>query len=220
MIANVFEVLAKQLDAYFEEAPSRVFHFRNGNGLSEISSADLSATNEGEDNDPKVKIVSFLQQENQQEFIKFPLNKVTPILINVEEEAFLRPADRFSRVSATGSRDKVFPDIRLNLNILFVSHFFDYTDALYYLGLIVKFFQQRPIWDKQNTPDLHPEIEKLLFELITLPFSEQNEVWNSLRSAYHPSLLYRVKMLVFQDQPDLSGPPETTNLNIETKGLE
>jgi len=32
-----------------------------------------------------------------------------------------------------------------------------------------------------------------------LPFSEQNEMWNALRTIYHPSVLYKVKMIVFRD---------------------
>ena len=192
MIANVFEVLAKQLDDYFRAAPPRTFH----------TAANSPETTPvfGADNDPVVKIVSFLQQEDQHEFIKFPLNKVTPILINVEEEGHLRPADRFSRVSDNGKREIVFPDVRLNLYMLLVSNFYDYTDALYYLGLIVKFFQTNPVLDRKEIPEIDHAIDKLTIELITLPFAEQNEVWNSLRSAYHPSLLYRVKMVVFQDE--------------------
>lgn len=206
MIANTFEVLVKQLDAYFESAPSRVLHdTKSANGFDSHS---ISAINPGGDNDPKVKIMSFLRQEDLQESIKFPLNKVTPILINIEEESKLRQADRFSRISQEGKREQVYPDVRLNLYVLFVSNFFDYTDSLYYLGLIVKYFQSHPILNQQNTPGLHAEIEQLIVELISLPFAEQNEVWNALRSAYHPSMLYKVKMLVFQDQSAVLGAGE------------
>ena len=211
MFANVFEVLARELDAYFKSVPPRTLH-----ELSVVPGTPTPTVNETltpsgsleppTDNDPPVEIISFLKQQNQQDFIKFELNKVTPILVNVEEENQLRPADRFARMADNGSREKIWPDVRLNLYVLFVSSFYDYTDALYYLGLIVKYFQAHPILDHDNTPGLSPEIDKLQIEIITLPFSEQNEVWNALRSAYHPSLLYRVKMLVFQDQPDVMSP--------------
>ena len=206
MIANVFEVLVRQLDAYFEHAPSRVLH--DGKSPNGFSSQGITALNPGADNDPKVKIMSLLRQEDQAESIKFPLNKVTPILINVEEEGNLRPPNRFSRVSQEGVREPIYPDVRLNLFILFVSNFYDYTDSLYYMGLIVKYFQGHPILDHKNTPGLHTEIDQLLIELVTLPFAQQNEVWNALRSAYHPSLLYKVKMLVFQDQASVEGAGE------------
>ena len=58
-----------------------------------------------------------------------------------------------------------------------------------------------------NAPELSENIEQLVMELVTLPFSEQNEVWSSLRVTYHPSVLYKVKMVVFQDE-DAVGMPE------------
>lgn len=191
MFADVFQVLAGNLDAYFNNAP-------------------------GGDNDPRSDIIKLLQQDGDQDVIKFPLNKVTPLLINIEEEGHLRPGDRFSRISVNGNRESVFPDVRLNLYILFVSHFQEYADALNYLSLIVKYFQSHPVLDHQNTPGLHKDIDKLIIELKTLPLTEQNEVWNALRSAYRPSLLYRVKMLVFQDEPSVTAPGDVLEVQTTT----
>ena len=52
-------------------------------------------------------------------------------------------------------------------------------------------------------------------ELITLPFSEQNEIWNALRIHYLPSVLYKVKMIVFRDE-DAMPLPETAEKTIRT----
>jgi hypothetical protein len=191
MLSDVFQVLARNLDAYFNNAP-------------------------GGDNDPQSDVVKLLQQEGDQDAIKFPLNKITPLLINIEEEGHLRPGDRFSRTSLNGNKEYVFPDVRLNLYILFVSHFQEYADALNYLSLIVKYFQSHPVLDHQNTPELHKDIDKLIIELKTLPLAEQNEVWNALRSAYRPSLLYRVKMLVFQTEPSVTAPGDVVEVRTIT----
>ncbi len=191
MLADVFQLLARNLDAYFTNAP------------------------EGE-SEPQSAVIQLLQQDADHDAIKFPLNKVTPLLINVEEEGHLRPGDRFSRISVNGSRETVFPDVRLNLYILFVSHFQEYTDSLNYLSLIVKYFQSHPVLDHQNTPELNENIDKLIIELKTLPINEQNEVWNALRSAYRPSLLYRVKMLVFQDEPSVTAPGDVVGVKTTT----
>lgn len=191
MLADVFQLLAGNLDAYFT----------NGSGV---------------DNGLQSSVIELLRQDGDHDAIKFPLNKVTPLLINVEEEAHLRSGDRFSKISVNGNRESVFPDVRLNLYILFVSHFQEYTDALNYLSLIVKYFQSHPVLDHQNTPGLHKDIDKLIIELKTMPISEQNEVWNALRSAYRPSLLYRVKMLVFQDAPSLTAPGDIAGVQTLT----
>ena len=198
MIVNVFEVLAKELDQYFLNSPRREFH-KHQNGSPPVIESDPQSPEPTQfvDNDPNVQIIQFLQQEDQQEYVKFPLNRVCPIMINLEEEK-LPPADRFSRMTPNGNRESIQPDIHISLYILFVSHFFDYTDALHYLSLIIRYFQSHPVLNHQNTPGLDEEIDQLMFELETLPLSLQNEVWNSLRSAYHPSLLYKVKMLVYR----------------------
>ncbi|MEM7370311.1 MAG: DUF4255 domain-containing protein [Bacteroidota bacterium] len=222
MIANVFELLAKELDAYFLNAPRRQFHKPANGGSNGDIVLDPQSPPPASfvDNDPSVQIIELLRQEDQQEFIKFPLNRVTPILINMEEETQLRKADRFSRMSSNGLRAHVQPDIRLNLYILFVSHFYDYTDALHYISLIIKYFQHKPIFDHRNSPELSDEIEELIVELVTLPFAQQNEVWSSLRSAYHPSVLYKVKMLVFQDQPVSGQSVSTTQVGHDAKQID
>jgi hypothetical protein len=37
-------------------------------------------------------------------------------------------------------------------------------------------------------------------ELVTLPFAAQNEIWNGLKTGYEPSALYKVKMVIFEDE--------------------
>lgn len=182
MLAPVFQILVGNLNAYFN----------NMQGAENSQSA----------------VVKLLQQEGDQEAVRFPLNTVTPLLINIEEEGHLRSGDRFLRTSANGGRESALPDIRVNLYILFVSHFQEYIDSLNYLSLIVRYFQSHPVLDHQNTPGLHENIDKLIVELKTIPLSEQNEVWNALRAAYRPSLLYRVRMVVFQAEASVTAPGE------------
>jgi hypothetical protein len=138
--------------------------------------------------------VSFLEGEKM-EPLNFPLNKITPILINVEEEKVLRLADRYEGVVRNGKRTEMNPSIRINLQILFVSRFSNYEQSLKFLSLIVRFFQKNPLFDLESTE----EAERLRAELITLPINQQNELWNSLRTTYLPSVLYRISVLVFRD---------------------
>ena len=72
--------------------------------------------------------------------------------------------------------------------------------ALHHLSRVVRYFQNHRVLNQENSPDLKPEISQLILELITSSFSEQNEIWGTLRSAYHPSALYKVKLIVFQDE--------------------
>ena len=89
----------------------------------------------------------------------------------------------------------------MNLYVLFVARYKQYEDALSYLSQIIQYFQNNRVFDHQSAPELSDDIEKLVMELITLPFSEQNEVWSSLRVPYHPSVLYKAKMIVYRIDP-------------------
>ena len=132
--------------------------------------------------------------------ISFKPEAVTVLLINVEEEKVLRGADPFTRVLADGTQQRVQPDIRLNLYVLFVAKFKQYERGLGCLSSIIQFFQSNRLFTQTNAPDLEESIEKLSLELITVPFNEQNEIWGSLRTTYHPSVLYKVKMLLVADE--------------------
>ncbi len=87
----------------------------------------------------------------------------------------------------------------MNLYVLFVAHFKQYADSLRSLSGVIRHFQRHRIFHRRNAPTLPASIEQLAVELVTLPFAEQNEVWGSLRTSYRPSVLYRVRVLVFQD---------------------
>ena len=189
MIASVFTTLEKEIDAYIAQQKS----------LLQLQSSQSLVDEIPED------YVSLLEGEVSDDMVRFQMDRISALLLNVEEEQTLRAADRYSRVNQEGIREPQFPSIRLNLYILFVFTYQNYKTCMTMLDWVIRFFQQRPIMEGTAYPDLDKGIDKLLVELITLPFAEQNEVWNALRSAYRPSLLYRFKMLVFEAQP-LQGP--------------
>ncbi|MCP4993479.1 MAG: DUF4255 domain-containing protein [Gammaproteobacteria bacterium] len=151
--------------------------------------------------------------------ISFKLEAVSVLLINIEEETALRPADPYVSVSPQGNA-KVHPEIRMNLYVLFVARFKQYEKGLNSLSQVIQHFQNHRIFDHQSAPELSDSIEKLTLELITLPLSEQNELWNSLRTTYHPSVLYKVRMIVFRDQaPAHSIKIKERKTDIEDKGM-
>jgi hypothetical protein len=142
--------------------------------------------------------VVFLESDRV-DALDFKMDAVSLVLANVEEETTLRPDDPHGRMLPNGARQKVKPPIHLNAYVLFVARFRDYKQSLRYISLILRFFLSHRLLDHENTPALSDRIEKLTMELVTLPFSEQNHLWGILRTAYLPSLLYKVRMVVFQD---------------------
>ena len=131
----------------------------------------------------------------------FKLGAVSALLINVEEEKILRPADRYVGRS-NGGTQAVQPEVRLNLYILFVARFGNYAEGLNHLSGVIQYFQGHRVFDHLNAPALTEDVAQLTMELVTLPLAEQSEVWKALRSMYYPSVLYKVRMVVFQGDGD------------------
>lgn len=146
------------------------------------------------------------------ESLDVKLGAVTMFLVNIEEDRRVRPADPFRRVLADGTIVAISAPVPLNLYILFVARFNDYLESLKHVGLIARFFQEYRVISHENLPTLGVGIDTLTTELITTPITEDNHIWKTLGTPYHPSLLYRVKMVVVQAAdgpvvPKVAAPP-------------
>ena len=137
------------------------------------------------------------------ESINFADQGINVLMVNLEEENTLRKADMFT-LEKSGKNYPAFPEIRLNIHLLFVANLSDYVTSLDMLSLVIQYFQSRRIFEPENSPNLPDGIDKLTIELVTMPYAQQDEVWNALRTAYKPSVLYKVRMLVYQQTPSLS----------------
>jgi Pvc16 N-terminal domain len=131
--------------------------------------------------------------------VEFRLNAITLLLLNIEQETSQRSADPYLRTPGESNLRRLQPEIRLNLYVLFVARFKVYEQGLNQLSLVIRFLLTHRALDHGNTPGLSKQIDKLVLELVTMPLSEQNEIWSALRASYQPSVLFRVRMVVFRD---------------------
>jgi hypothetical protein len=167
--------------------------------------------------DPTGDKVVFLDGDKI-EPITFKLGAVSELLINVEEERVLRQPDLYARVGENGVPYRVQPDIRLILYVLFVARFKQYELGWEHLSKIIEHFQTNRVFEPENAPDLPAGIEKLVVELVTLDFAGQNEVWNALRTTYHPSILYRIKLIAMRDRkPEVL--PQVAEPNVDLRKI-
>ena len=146
----------------------------------------------------------------------FKLNHLTTLLVNLEEEAAVRTANPHRRTLTGGKVLAVSPEIRLSLYVLFVARFKNYKQGLQCLSLVIRYFQSHRLLDRQVAPDLPEDIEKLVIELVTLPFSRQNEIWKALHAPYQPSALYKVGLVVFRDDEGIE-PPEIRETTLKLR---
>ncbi|NEN91460.1 MAG: DUF4255 domain-containing protein [Okeania sp. SIO3H1] len=155
------------------------------------------------------KAVVFIQNQNLKD-VQLQENTITTLLINLEEEYTFRSGAAYERMPNGSRVDQKNPNIYLNLYVLFVPYFNDYNHSLKFLSLIIKFFQSHRLFDRHNSPELDSEIEKLTMELVNLPFTEQRDVWTGLGLPYRPSVIYKVRMVVFTDTDTVESIPDVT----------
>jgi hypothetical protein len=146
--------------------------------------------------------------------VQFNSGAVSIMLAGIQEERTMRPADPYIRKTASGDYLKVSPEIHLNLLVLFVARFpNDYTQALQRISDIIDYFQSHRVFNRENSTDMAEELSQLIMELSTISFTEQKDIWSLLHSAYQPSVLYKVKMIIFKnDNSEVTQLPKITEV--------
>jgi len=149
---------------------------------------------------------------------------ITIIMVGVEEER--REGKRPYYVP---TEDKQFlqlnPPVEVNLNLLFIANNSNYETALRDLSNVICFFQSNYTFDEQRYPSLNggatdPNnkpwqlIERLSFQMLSLSFEQQNNLWGMLGPKYIPSIVYRMKMLTAFDTKGKEKAPAITELNL------
>ena len=110
--------------------------------------------------------------------VTFDPDVVSMSLVRIEEEKNLGQGDPYIRKTASGNPLKVAPAIRMNLWVLFIARFPNhYAQAWHHLSDVVSYFQKNRTFDQENTPGMDIGVPKLIIELFTPSFSEQNEIW-------------------------------------------
>jgi hypothetical protein len=138
-------------------------------------------------------------------------NRVVVSLINIEEDRISK-----SQLNYHKENDKVIyknPKIPLNLYCLFsVNH--DYTTSLRWLAHVLRFFQYRNVFTPQTNPALNSGIEKLIFDLYNMNFEQVNHLWGTLGGKYLPSVMYKVRLVIIDEDSINSQADPISGLNI------
>jgi hypothetical protein len=122
------------------------------------------------------------------------INRLSVFLVNIERDTLPQQAGR----PAGGDRVALAPPpVCLNLMLMFAAHFAGstYAEALKLVSAAIGFFQSRPLFDRHNTPELEPGIDRLALDIENLGFGDLGNVWGLLGGRYVPSVLYRVRMV-------------------------
>lgn len=131
-------------------------------------------------------------------------NKVVVFLVNIQKD---NEAYR-SNPAPTGPISSItsYPPVYLNLYVMIAAHFggSTYPEALKFISNTIAFFQRRPVFDRQNTPELDRNIDKLVLDIESLNFNDLSNLWSVLSGKYLPSVLYKIRMVAI-DTGDVKG---------------
>jgi len=133
------------------------------------------------------------------------LNKLALFLVNIEKDTLPYRPSALSHAGLGRAGVSQAP-AHLNLMVMFAATFSgtNYPEALKFISHTIGFFQSRPVFDHQNTPELDPRIDKLMLEIENLGMSDLSNLWGILSGKYMPSVLYRMRMVAI-DSGQLSG---------------
>lgn len=150
-------------------------------------------------------------------------------LINIEEDR-VNKDQRTAFRNENGEIEHYNPEIKLNLYILVSANFASgdaggsanttgvYGEGLKQLSYVIGFFQGKNVFTTDNSPLLAPSIQKLIVELYSSSFEQQYNFWTVVGAKYLPSVLYRVRMLVYQEKRLLDQQQPITTLDLQTSG--
>ncbi len=125
-------------------------------------------------------------------------NKVVVSLIKIEKDTVpFRKPDQIDLAAERVIQSAV--PLYFNLYLMFAACFSgnNYREGLKFISNTINFFQRQPVFDRQNTPDLNENIDKLLLNIENLSIHDLSSLWGMLSGKYLPSIIYKVRMVAF-----------------------
>ena len=129
-----------------------------------------------------------------------PENVVLMSLIRIEEEKITNTPGKIRKKMKDGSVRLYRPPLKLKLYVLFSGLFNNYVQSINGISNIVSFLQFRNVFDQANAPGLPPEVKEVTLELVNQTPEEQNQLWGMLGSSMQPSVLFRLRTLVIDEE--------------------
>ena len=127
-------------------------------------------------------------------------NSIIATLVSIEEEAVLKNNYPQRQVGSSFVSEK--SAVFVNIYVLFSANYENYRTGLEVMGHVVNFFQARRTFSFTS----ENENLKAVFNLYNIGFENLNNLWTVLGGRYMPSVIYKARVLKYQDAPPVSGP--------------
>lgn len=77
----------------------------------------------------------------------------------------------------------------------------NYGAGLSRLSTAICYFQETPVFTRENTPALPANLDRLTVEFVSLDFAQMGHLLTATGSKYRPSAVYRLRRLPFVGAP-------------------
>jgi hypothetical protein len=126
-------------------------------------------------------------------------NKIAVTMLNIEQEKVI--ATNGNYVSLGDKTSKVNPPVYINLSLLFSGYFpgSNYAEALKFISGVINFFQANMSFAREDAAGLPGGVDKLVFDLQKFTYQDLSHIWGMLGSKHMPSVGYRLRMLMIND---------------------
>jgi len=123
-------------------------------------------------------------------------NKIVITLTNIEKEISVKSGN-----IAGGQSISKPPLVNINLYLLFSAYFTgnNYAEALRFISFVIAYFQSHNAFTRSSSSGLDPKIDKLIMEMADVSTEQLNNIWGTIGAKYMPSVLYKMRMLTFDD---------------------
>jgi hypothetical protein len=196
MLRTAIEFLAGELNQYIKRKDPINFSNKETAIISNLMNPDgaLAFNSSGDDTDN---------------------HKIILTLVNLEEDRIADSQNYHSKKDLDSSM-KVNPAKSINFFLLLSVFSDDYNTALRLLSYVISFFQSNRVFEKERHPHMNlkadaqkswQQIDTLILNLHNLSFEQMNNLWSALGSKYMPSVVFKVRTVVFEDdEPKMEVP--------------
>ncbi|MDW3194762.1 MAG: DUF4255 domain-containing protein [Cytophagales bacterium] len=113
--------------------------------------------------------------------------------MNIEYSLF----NQHGKVSNGEQFNRVPSPLTFNVDLLFSASANKYEESLKLLSDTIAFFQSNHFYDSSNSSGLPEGVQKLSLSVLDLDYHESSQLWSRLGAKYVPSVLYRMRLVVF-----------------------
>lgn len=140
-------------------------------------------------------------------------NRVVIFLTNIERET---AANTHYKTSGIGREFTQSQPIHLNLYLMVCANFSgpNYNESLKFISSIIGYFQQQPVFNHQNSPDLDRGIDKIVLDIENIKNHDLSNMWGMFGAKYLPSILYKVRMITIESKAITSAVDKASAINV------